>query len=175
MGQYGSYDKYVVDKGAAVANPAAIALEAALNTVVLLSRPLMEPISVPRFGYQAVVALAYGGQTAEGKLTLYRYPGGDANTKVALQTIRLVDATAIGSVCYADVPNPVVPATLVGGVITVRARNKADMEVGDVVAIWITTAATGGGGIAGDFQPFFTFHPRAEVKLNQPLMVNLTP
>jgi hypothetical protein len=166
MGQYGSYEKHVIDKGAAIANPADIAMEAALNTVTLLSRPLMEPISVSRFGYQAVVAFNYNVQTAEGVLTLYRYPLGNAANKVALQTIRLVDATPIGSVCYADVPNPPVAAD---------KKGKADFNVGDVVAIWISTAGTGGGGIAGDFQPFFTFHPRAEVAVNQSLMVNLTP
>ena len=173
MGQYGSYQKYVTDPGAVVANPTAIQLEAAAG-VILASRPLMEPISVSRFGYQATVAFDYDVLVTEGVLTLYRYPAGNANNKIALQTIRLVDATPIGSVCYADVPNPVVPATFVNGVLTVRARNKADFEVGDVVAIWISTQAVGGTEL-GDFQPYFTWHPRAEVEANQPLMVNLTP
>ena len=39
----------------------------------------------------------------------------------------------------------------------------------------ITTAATGGGGIAGDFQPFVCFNPRAEVADNQSMMFDRTP
>jgi hypothetical protein len=174
MGHYGFYDKsIVVDAGKVVANPTAIALEAAAG-VILASRPLLEPITVTRFGYQATVAFDYDTLVTEGVLTLYRYPLGNAANKIALQTIRLPDDTPIGSVCYADVPNPVVPATLVGGVITVPARNKADFDAGDVVAIWISTQAVGGTEL-GDFQPYFCGHPRAEVADNQPLMVNLTP
>jgi len=173
MGHYGFYDKFVTDSGAMVANPTAIILEAAVGEI-RASRPLMEPITVTRFGYQATVAFDYDSLTTEGILSLYRYPLGNASNKVLLQTIRLPHATPIGSVCYADVPNPVVPATLVGGVITVPARNKADFDAGDVVAIWISTQAVGGTEL-GDFQPFFCGHPRAEVAPNQALMVNLTP
>jgi hypothetical protein len=166
MGHYGFYDKSIVIEGdGVVANPTAIVLEAATG-VKLASRPLLEPITVTRFGYQAAVAFAYDTQTAEGKLSLYRYPLGNASNKVLLQTILLKDATPIGSVCYADVPNPPV---------TADAKGNADFNVGDIVAIWVTTAATGGGGIAGDFQPYFCGHPRAEVAANQSLMVNLTP
>jgi|WetSurMetagenome_2_1015567.scaffolds.fasta_scaffold250420_2 hypothetical protein len=164
MGQYGSYEKMVTDPGAVVANPTAIVLEAATGAV-FVSRPLMEPIAVSRFGYAVTVAFDYDTQTVEGELTLYRYPLGNASDKVALQTIPLQDALAAGMVAYADVPNPPVAADLKG---------KADFNAGDVVAIWITTQAAGGTEL-GDFQPYFCWHPRAEVDANQPLMVNLTP
>jgi len=175
MGHYGFYDKsIVVDPGAVVADPTAIEMEAA-GGAVFVSRPLMEPITVTRFGYQATEIFEYNTQTIEGILTLYRYPLGNANNKIALQTIRLVDATPVDSVCYADVPNPIVAATFVNGVQTVPARNKADFDAGDIVAIWITTQAVASGSPTGKFQPYFCGHPRAEVEANQSLMVNLTP
>jgi hypothetical protein len=174
---YGSYAKQVVDPGCVVANPTAIILEAAANTVVLLSRPLMEPITVTRFGYQVTVAFDYDGViTAQGKLALYRYPQGNATNKVLLQEIDLQDDLAAGVVAYADVPNPMVDPVKVNGVITVRGYNKADFNAGDVVAIWVDTMAVGTGGTElGDYQPYFCCHPRAEVCDNQPLMLNLTP
>jgi hypothetical protein len=164
MGQYGSYEKLVADAGAVVANPTAIALEASTGAIHV-SRPLMEPITVTRFGYQATVAFDYDTQTVEGVLSLYRYPLGNASNKVLLQTIILPDDTPIGSVCYADVPNPPVAAD---------KKGKAEFNVGDVVAVWITTQAVGGTEL-GDFQPYYCFHPRAEIEANQPLMINLTP
>lgn len=164
MGQYGSYEKFVADPGAVVANPTAIILEASAGEIHV-SRPLMEPITVTRFGYAVTVAFDYDTQTTEGVLTLYRYPLGNASNKVALQTIALQDALAAGSVAYADVPNPPVAAD---------KKGKAEFNAGDVVAIWITTQAVGGTEL-GDFQPYYCWHPRAEVEANQSLMVNLTP
>ena len=164
MGHYGFYDKHVVDPGAVVANPTAIELEAAAGAV-FVSRPLMEPITVTRFGYAVTVAFDYDTQTTEGVLTLYRYPLGNASNKVALGTIVLQDALAAGSVVYADVLNPPVAAD---------KKGKADFNASDVVAIWITTQSVGGTEL-GDFQPYFCFHHRAEVEANQSLMVNLTP
>ena len=163
MGHYGFYDKQVVDPGAVVANPTAIVLEAAAG-VKLASRPLMEPITVTRFGYAVTVAFDYDTQTTEGILTLYRYPLGNAANKVALDTIVLQDALAAGTVAYSDVPNPPVAAD---------KKGKADFNAGDIVAIWVSTQAAGGTEV-GDFQPYFCFHPRAEVEANQSLMVNLT-
>ena len=173
MGQYGSYEKFVVEPATVVANTTAIELQAATG-VKMVSRPLLEPICVTRFGYQVEVAFDYDTLVTQGVLTLYRYPGGDDSAKIAIGTIVLQDALAINSVAYADVDNVYVPATYVAGVLTVRARNKADFDVGDKVAIWVTTQANGGTEV-GDFQPFFCFHPRAEVEANQALMVNLTP
>lgn len=170
---YGSYEKHVISKGAAIAEPTGINMNAAAATVAFLSRPFYEPACVTRFGYQVTTAFVYGTTPTEGVLTLYRYPAGNATPKVALATIPLQDALAANHVAYADVPNPVVPATYVAGVLTVRARNKADLDAGDVVAIEVTTAANGGTE-TGVYQPYICTHPRAEVEDNQALMHNLT-
>ena len=174
MGQYGSYEKQVISKALAVAEPTGINMNAAANTVAFLSRPFYEPACVTRFGYQVTTAFVYGTTPTEGVLTLYRYPGGDASAKIALGTIVLQDALAANAVAYADVDNAYVPATYVDGVLTVRARNKADLDVGDVVATWVTTMANGGTE-TGVYQPYICVHPRAEVEDNQALMHNLTP
>ena len=161
---YGTYDKLVTDPGCVVANPTAIELEAAAGAI-LVSRPLMEPITVTRFGYAVTVAFDYDTQTTEGVLTLYRYPLGNASNKVALATIPLQDALAAGRVAFCDVDNPPVAADLKG---------KADFNAGDIVAIWISTQSVGGTEL-GDFQPYYCWHPRAEVSENQSLMIDLTP
>lgn len=165
MGEYGAYEKIPFTPNLGIAWPAAIALEAAAG-VVLVSRPLVEPIAVTRFGYQVEVAFDYDTQTVEGVLTLYRYPGGDANAKVALATIPLKDVAVVNGVYYVDVDN-----VRVAG----QSNGKADFSAGDQVAVWISTQGAGGGAIAGDFQPCFCFYPRAEVEANQPLMHDLTP
>ena len=136
-----------------------LALEAA--AAAILDDLQVEPITVTRFGFIPTVAFDYDTQTAEGVLTLYRYPVAGGAGKVALATIPLEDLALIDNVYYVDVDNPPVAA---------RGKGRADIDAGERVVIEITTAATGGGAIAGDFHPFFDFHPRAEVEDNQTTM-----
>jgi hypothetical protein len=152
---------------------AALALEAA--AAAILTKTVFEPISVTRFGFRPTVAFDYDTQTVEGVLSLYRYPVAGGAGKVLLASIALEDLAQVDNVYYVDVPNPPVPATMVGGVVTVPPRNKADIDAGEAVVVEITTQAAGGGNIAGDFQPFFCYHPRAEVEANQSKMHNRTP
>ena len=171
---YGAYDKYVFDAAVGDASlAAALALEAAAG--LILTKTVFEPITVTRFGFRPTVPFDYNVQNAKGVLTLYRYPVVGGAGKVALATIALENLDLVDNVYYVDVPNPAVSPTVVNGVITVRGRNKADINAGEAVVIEISTAATGGGGIAGDFQPFFCWNPRAEVEDNQSKMHNRTP
>jgi hypothetical protein len=174
MGQYGSYEKNVVDAAVGDASLAtAIALEAA--TGAKLTKTFHEPVTVTRFGYRPTVEFDYDTQTKEGVLTIYRYPVADGTGKVALATIPLRDGALVDNVYYVDVPNPAVADVKdANGVITAPGHNKADIGAGEAVVIEVTTQAAGGGSIAGDFQPYFCFHPRAEVAANQSKMHNLT-
>ncbi len=164
MGQYGSYEKNVIDAAVGDASLAtALALEA--GAAAILTKTFFEPVSVSRFGFRPTVAFDYDTQTVEGVLTIYRYPVAGGAGKVALATIPLEDLALVDNVYYVDVPNPPVVST---------RKGKADIDSGEAVVIEISTAATGGGGIAGDFQPFFCFHPRAEVEDNQSKMHDRT-
>ena len=154
---YGTYDKYVIDSAVVdAAQAAAIALEAA--AAAILTHTVYEPITVTRFGFRPTVAFDYDTQTAEGVLTLYRYPVAGGAGKVALATIPLADLALVNDVYYVDVVNPPVAA---------RGKGRADIDAGEQVVVEITTQGAGGGAIAGDFQPFYCFNPRAEVEDNQ--------
>ena len=160
MGQYGSYEKNVIDSAVVdAAQAAAIALEAA--AAAILTHTVYEPITVSRFGFRPTVAFDYDTQTAEGVLTIYRYPVAGGAGKVALASIPLEDLALVNNVYYVDVANPAVAA---------RGKGRADIDAGEQVAIEITTQGAGGGAIAGDFQPFYCYHHRAEVEDNQTTM-----
>lgn len=142
------------------------ALEAATGAIRPL-QTMLEPGSVLYFGYVPTVAFDYDTQTAEGVLTLYKYPAGVAGSKIALATIPLVDdavASTVYQVLVNDVPPNVVP--------TVRAYS--DFEAGDTLAVWITTQAAGGGAIAGDFHAFIKIQRRGENYDNQDNLVDLS-
>ncbi len=169
---YGTYKREVVDS----ANDdhgmaAAIALEAAVGAI--LTKTAREPMCVTRFGFCPTVTFDYDTQTAKGVLTLYKYPGGDSGSKVALATINLEDGDLAGVEYVVDVDNLVVAAE--APYSGLQPKGKADLDPMDQVAIEITTQAAGGGGIAGDFQPFFCWHNRAESEENTAKVVNRTP
>lgn len=163
MSGYGHYKKTVFDAAVGdAALAAAIALEAAAGAI--LAKTMNEPHVVTRFGYRPTVAFNYDTQVTEGVLTIYRYPVAGGSGKVALATIPLKDAALVDNVYYVDVPNPLDPA---------RKMGKAEINAGEAVVIEISTQAAGGTE-AGDFQPFFCAHPKAEVAANQSKMHNLT-
>lgn len=157
---YGSYAKKVYNSIQAEAGlQTAIALEATAGAKLTVF--MEEPFLVTRFGFRPTVLFDYDTQTAEGILTLYRYPEAAGTNKVALATIPLKDGAAAEEVYYVDVANPIVVA---------RKMGRAEINAGEYVVIEITTQAAGGGYIAGDFQPFFAGHHKAEVALNQSKM-----
>jgi len=160
MGQYGSYQKEVYDAAIGdAALAAAIELEAA--TGAKLTKTMNEPFVVTRLGFRPTVAFDYDTQTVEGVLTAYRYPVAGGAGKVALASIPLYDAALVNNVYYVDVANPPVAA---------RCMGRAEINAGEQVVLEITTQAAGGGYIAGDFQPFFCGHHKAEVADNQSMM-----
>ena len=157
---YGSYEKKVFDSSVGDAALAtAIALEAAAGAI--LTKTMNEPFVVTRFGFRPTVAFNYDTQTAEGVLKIYRYPVAAGTGKVALASIPLKNAAEVNGVYYVDVPNPPVAA---------RKMGRAEINAGELVVIEIATQAAGGAAIAGDFQPFFCGHPKAEVCANQAKM-----
>jgi hypothetical protein len=161
---YGSYAKTVFD--AAVGDASlATAIELEATTGAKLTKTMNEPFVVTRFGFRPTVAFDYDTQTAEGVLTLYRYPVAGGAGKVALATIPLQDDAVANGVYYVDVSNPIVAA---------RKMGRAEINAGEQVVIEVSTRATGGGYIAGDYQPFFAGHHKAEVAGNQTLMTNLS-
>jgi hypothetical protein len=164
------YGEGIKEIDAAIADAAlatAIVLEAALNTVVLL-KTMNTPGFARAFGFRPTVTFNYATLTAKGVLTLYRYPAGVAGNKVALGTINLEDGDVALKEYFRKVSNT--PALTVP-----PSQPPANYEAGDVLAIWVTTAATGGGGIAGDYQPLMWVSDRGENIPNQGQLVDRTP
>jgi len=172
--QYGTYVREVVDSANSDQGLAsATALETAAGAIAASIKTAREPMTVERIGFMPTVEFDYDTQTTEGILTLYKYPGGDDSAKVALATIDLEDDAAVGYHYVVDVDNQPVAATSPYTGIT--RKGIADLDVGDKVAIWITTQAAGGGSIAGDFIPYFCWRTRAESEENMDYLVNRTP
>lgn len=121
-----------------------------------------EPITVTRFGFVPTVVFAYGTNPTQGVLTLYRYPVAGGAGKVALATIPLTDLAVVDNVYYVDVVNPPVKT---------RGKCRAEIDAGERVVIEVTTQAVGDTG-TGNFQPFYTFHPRDDVQASQTKMHN---
>lgn len=136
----------------------AIALEAA--TGAKFSKTMVVPCTPLYFGFFVTVTFAYDTQTTEGIITLYKYPLGVSGSKISLGTMRLVNGYLqyhSYMIAVSQVPPNVVP--------TVRAY--ADCNVGDVLAIEVTTQGAGGQAIAGDYQPFVIIQHRGENDANQ--------
>ena len=168
---YGTDDRQVVDLAnddAALAT--AIILEAA--TGAKLTKTVVEPITVTRFGFRPTVTFNYDTLTTKGVLTLYKYPAGNSGNKVALATINLEHGDLAGTQYYVNVDNKVVKATSPATGVAPRAG--ADFQAGDQVVIEVTTQAAGGTEV-GDYQPFFCFTPRPEPHTMQDLVVDRTP
>lgn len=144
----------------------AIALEAAAGEK--LAKTMHTPGFVRAFGFRPTVTFNYDTLTAKGVLTLYKYPGGDDSAKVALGTINLENGDVAKKIYFARVDNA--PALTVP-----PSQPPANYEAGDVLAVWVSTQAAGGGGIAGDFQPLIWVSDRGENIPNQGQLVDRTP
>ena len=158
---YGSYPKSL--RFDPTNNDASLATAINLNaaTGVKSTWSIKEPITVTRFGIQVTTAMTYNTATNLMVIKLKKYVTfGSATGAVELASIIVPDVDrAVGKTLYVDVNN------LIG---------VADIKTGEQLVAEVTTAGTGGGSIAGAYQPFFHGHPRAEVAGNQPYMVNLT-
>ena len=147
---YGEHDFKVLHGGEANSGyPTDIALEAAAADITGGLWDVHTPMIIKRVGILVRVAFAYDTQTAEGVVTFFRRITYGSNTgRVTLGTVRLIDATALGRILYRDI-------------------NDTFANVGDQIVAAITTAATGGGAIAGDFLPLFYYENVPETVANQ--------
>ena len=173
---YGSYEKWVIDAAMANASiiPTAINLNASAANI-FETQPFVEAASVTRFGVRVTTAFSLLGPTANAVLKLYRCPGGVQANRVELANMTIPAGNiAANSVLHCNVPNAYVPATKVAGVITVRARNKADIDAGDTVQIAVDVMANGTTE-TGAYKPFIAFNPRPEEDGNQAMVIDLTP
>ena len=143
-----------------------IALEAAAGAIY--TRKMTIPGKAGAFVFKPTVLLNYDTQTAKGVLTLYKYPVAAGTDKVVLGTINLEDGD-LAEYEYlsriSDKPADTSPAP----------SPDADYAAGDLLVVEITTQAEGGGGIAGDFQPFIIVQNRGENTPNQSKLVDRTP
>jgi hypothetical protein len=92
------------------------------------------PIAVTRLQILVLATLGYNVQTVEGIVTFYKRVTYNSDTgRVALGTVRLIDATSAGRRLYKDIsPHVVLP--------------------GQQIIAAVTTAPTG-GTLSGTFQP----------------------
>lgn len=166
MGGYGTYDKSVLmSVNSNAGQETAIALEA--GTGVKFTYDIVEPITVTRFALKPTVTFNYATMSAQSVVKLKKYVTyGSSVGEVTLATITLDDpavsgnnAWTAGHVYYVDVEN---------------ALNAACVNAGQQLVVEVTTAGTGGGGIAGDWLPYIMYNPRAEVEANQSAMHNIT-
>lgn len=88
--------------------------------------------------------------------------------KLALQTLTLEDAIAAGKVVLTRVPNVVVNQVP-------TLRGPCFFNMGEALAIEVSTQATGGSALAGAFQPFIHYRNAGASDGDQPLVVDQTP
>lgn len=146
---------------------AAVALEAAATTAVL-TKTMVTPGVAMAFGFRPTVLFNYDTLVTKGVLTLYKYPLANSSNKVALATINLEDGDLAGVVYKVNVSSKPTYANP-------QLDPAAFFQAGDQLVVVITTAATGGGYIAGDFQPIIWFANRGENDANQTFLVDRTP
>jgi hypothetical protein len=169
------------DESIQVLNPAigdaslatAIALEAA--AAAIFTKTMEVPGVVRAFGFRPSVAFDYDTLTAEGVLTLYKYPAGVSGSKVALATIALEDAAEAGKFYFVNIQAQAVRPYVESGTRYPAADPSAYYNAGDQLVVEITTQAAGGGYIAGDFQPIVLYNNRGEAVGNQSMLVDRTP
>lgn len=143
--------------GRVAAYATAIAVEAAAANITGAVWDVVDPIVVVRGMVQVTVAFNYDTQTAEGIVKFFkRVTYGSDTDRVELCAIRLIHGTAAGKYLYAPC-------------------NKVIAVTGEQIVAAITTAGTGGGSIAGDFQPMFAYYPAGESTPNNTNLVLAAP
>lgn len=141
---YGSYERHTEMFRAL---PTALAIEAAVGDKSIFN--VKEPVTVNRVGIQVTVPINYDTPTALCVCALDRRIAFGSDTgRVELDTITIPDGTPAGTVIYADFGD-------------------TNLDVGDQLVFEVKTQGAGGAGIAGDYEPFFCYRPRAETPANQ--------
>ncbi len=144
----------------------AVNLTAALGAI--LTKTMEVPGTVKAFGFRPTIALNYNVMTAQGVLGLYIYPAGVSANKVLLGTINLMDGDVVGKIYFMKPLNQ--PAD-----VSPAPAPPCNYNAGDQLVVEVKTAATGGGGIAGAYQPVIWANDRGENIVNQAQLVNRTP
>lgn len=135
----------------------AIALEAGAANLTGGLWDVFEPMVVVYGGVLVTVAFNYDTQTAEAVVKFFqRVTYGSDTGRVELCAIRLIDGTAAGKILYAPAAKKLISA-------------------GQQIVAAITTAGTGGGSIAGDFQPVFGYYPVGDSTPNNGNLVLAAP
>lgn len=131
----------------------AIALEAGAGNLTGGLWDVMTPVKVIRLQVLVTVTFNYDTQTAEGVVSFYKRITYASDTgRVLLGAVRLIHGTTAGQRLYVDI-----------------APHKC--LVGQQIIAAISTAGTGGGAIAGDFQPEVVVQDDYETAANMPMMV----
>ena len=149
MGSEGVSDKHLYHSGVADLGFAPqIALEAAAGNISGGLWSPGTPTAVTRVQVLVTVAFDYNVQTVEGIVTFFKRVTFNSDTnRVSLGTVRLIHGTAAGVRLFKDInPHVITP--------------------GQQIIAAITTAATGGGAIAGDFLPEVEHLPVPEMPAN---------
>ncbi len=106
------------------------------------------PMQVMRVGVLITVAVNYDTQTAATVVAFdRRVTYGSDTGRVEMGRLTIPDAAVAGAVYYLDIPNA-------------EGNDSGEVIAGGQVVSEVVTAGTGGGSIAGDFQPFITWVPR---------------
>lgn len=146
MGEYGSYERLVhsmATQDTPTGTALALEVTAAGDDVIWT---IFEPITVLEVRAFVTVTFDYDTQTAEGVLSFERRVTYGSDTgRVVLGAVTLTDATAAGVQLYQTI-------------------NPTKLDVGDQIIADMSTAATGGMSIAGDFYPIFIYYPTPETK-----------
>lgn len=172
---YGTYDRFVIDTASDDSGLGTAANFAdAANTTPILSKVVVEPRTVSRFGIRVVTALDYHTANVAMILTCYKYPANISANKVALGDLTVPAAgLAANSVAFVDVENKPVKAQ--APYTGLAGYGTADLLPGDVVGVEISQTGTGGANLTGTFYPWVGLVQKAEVVGNENLRVNLTP
>ena len=158
---YGTYDRRLNDActgDVALATVTAINLNGVAGTAILTKR-VVEPITVDRFGYHPTTLFTYGTGPTTGYLGLYKYPFGKVcydlatalwacNNLTAKMNAHAADALMHKTPDVANFPLPAVPVTdLAGMMVQVNlmqiayAAHNADTQSGYVYHASDTTHA----------------------------------
>lgn len=140
---YGAKDRFFLNSAVAdAALGTAIAVEATAGDKFVFTA--METMEVSEFRALITVALNYDTPTAIAVVTLDHRPTYGSDTgRVELAAITLANGTAAGKILY-------------------KKFTPKKIKAGEQLVVEVKTAGTGGGSIAGDWQPIIVTSPEPE-------------
>ncbi len=105
------------------------------------------PLQVARVGVIITTAVNYDTLTAADVIAFdRRVTYGSDTGRVEMGRITIPDAAVAGAVYYLDIPNA-------------DGKDQGEVRAGGQIVCEVITAGTGGGSIAGAWQPFVTYQP----------------